>query len=230
MTYQELLTDEKWLNKRKIILERDKYSCQMNGCSKIQPDLGKLKHKEKLNDLLKITNDTEPRLVNTITNNTTSIIIENKYRNLTGRDFTETIPIISKLPEIMKESEIMIYYFEPIYESSNGKSLLSQILLKKYAVYGEVIQSLNVHHKKYIKNRKPWDYDDNDLITYCCDCHLEVHNNDYIPVLDEKGNVIGTTEKCWKCNGAGHLKEYNYYYAGICFSCLGEGITLSNLL
>jgi hypothetical protein len=31
--------------------------------------------------------------------------------------------------------------------------------------------TLNVHHKKYIYGRKPWEYDNADLITLCEDCH-----------------------------------------------------------
>lgn len=31
--------------------------------------------------------------------------------------------------------------------------------------------TLNVHHKKYIKNHKPWEYNEDDLITLCDDCH-----------------------------------------------------------
>jgi len=30
---------------------------------------------------------------------------------------------------------------------------------------------LNVHHKRYINGNAPWDYPDDDLITYCADCH-----------------------------------------------------------
>lgn len=34
---------------------------------------------------------------------------------------------------------------------------------------------LNVHHKRYVTGRKPWEYPDHDLITLCDDCHGEVH-------------------------------------------------------
>ena len=36
-TYSELLKSEKWINKRTIILERDKYTCQKNGCQNTFP-------------------------------------------------------------------------------------------------------------------------------------------------------------------------------------------------
>jgi hypothetical protein len=31
--------------------------------------------------------------------------------------------------------------------------------------------SLNVHHKRYVKGRLPWQYTDKDLLTVCEDCH-----------------------------------------------------------
>jgi len=34
---------------------------------------------------------------------------------------------------------------------------------------------LNVHHKKYIYGKEPWDYPNELLITLCEDCHEEEH-------------------------------------------------------
>ena len=34
---------------------------------------------------------------------------------------------------------------------------------------------LNVHHLRYIAGRKPWEYDDEDLITLCAKCHKKRH-------------------------------------------------------
>lgn len=35
--------------------------------------------------------------------------------------------------------------------------------------------SLNVHHRKYIAGRKPWEYPDEDLVTFCEHCHGQHH-------------------------------------------------------
>ncbi len=35
--------------------------------------------------------------------------------------------------------------------------------------------SVQVHHKKYIMNKNPWDYPDEDLITLCRYCHKTEH-------------------------------------------------------
>ena len=43
---------------------------------------------------------------------------------------------------------------------------------------------LNVHHIEYNKGKKPWEYDDGDLITLCDDCHTELHNEPNIELGD----------------------------------------------
>ena len=35
---------------------------------------------------------------------------------------------------------------------------------------------LQVHHKKYIKGRLAWEYDESNLVTLCSECHKEIHN------------------------------------------------------
>lgn len=37
-------------------------------------------------------------------------------------------------------------------------------------------KTLHVHHKVYIKNAQPWEYENNYLITLCHDCH-EIEEN-----------------------------------------------------
>jgi hypothetical protein len=38
---------------------------------------------------------------------------------------------------------------------------------------GDTEKTLAVHHKRYIRDKKPWEYDPNDLMTLCEDCHQE---------------------------------------------------------
>ena len=35
--------------------------------------------------------------------------------------------------------------------------------------------TMHVHHLKYLMRYEPWEYDDDDLITLCDDCHAEWH-------------------------------------------------------
>lgn len=37
-------------------------------------------------------------------------------------------------------------------------------------------KTLHVHHKKYFKGRKPWEYDDSELICLCSTCHESCHD------------------------------------------------------
>jgi hypothetical protein len=36
-------------------------------------------------------------------------------------------------------------------------------------------ESLNVHHRRYIPGRKPWEYPDEELATFCEVCHVNHH-------------------------------------------------------
>lgn len=51
---------------------------------------------------------------------------------------------------------------------------------------------LHVHHKRYIKGRKPWEYDDHELITVCANCHEQIHAtkaaiDEILPYFDHDG-------------------------------------------
>ena len=63
-----------------------------------------------------------------------------------------------------------------------------------------VMPRLNVHHKVYYRNRKLWDYKDDELVTLCEDCHHYIHSlkNIGIPIVEENTNgkvtLIGRTQ------------------------------------
>ena len=41
---------------------------------------------------------------------------------------------------------------------------------------------INVHHKFYIHEKLPWEYEDADLITICNLCHIDIHRKKKIPI------------------------------------------------
>lgn len=49
---------------------------------------------------------------------------------------------------------------------------------------------LQVHHKKYIQERMPWEYAEEDLITLCNECHNIYHSESLIPIYDKLLNLI----------------------------------------
>jgi len=89
-------------------------------------------------------------------------------------------------------------------------------------------KGLNVHHKYYIEGKKPWEYDNDALITLCQDCHKLEHQTKQTPVyrsLHEK-NIMGYAQICDRCDGSGYLPQYSHVEGGICFKCQGEGVCL----
>ena len=82
---------------------------------------------------------------------------------------------------------------------------------------------LNVHHKYYITNYLPWEYNEECLITVCVDCHLYIHENEEIPVYTSNDfSEKLSLKKCSRCKGMGYIDYYNFYMDGICFKCNGE--------
>lgn len=88
---------------------------------------------------------------------------------------------------------------------------------------------LNVHHKYYIKNSLPWDYEDDALVTLCDECHKKIHKTINIPVYRNakiKEAFIGNAELCNRCGGGGYLPQYEHVENGVCFKCWGEGVII----
>jgi len=70
---------------------------------------------------------------------------------------------------------------------------------------------LQVHHKRYIKGLKPWEYGAKDCVTLCRGCHASEHGLikpkfgwEYVGEED-LGDLIGTCEHC------GSSLRYNFY-------------------
>ena len=90
------------------------------------------------------------------------------------------------------------------------------------------ITPLNIHHKYYILGRKPWEYDNDALITLCPHCHQKRHLQTKIPLFELNNHQLrqikDNLQICDRCGGAGYLPQYHYYLGGICFKCHGEGV------
>ena len=84
---------------------------------------------------------------------------------------------------------------------------------------------LHIHHKYYIKDRNPWEYENEALVTLCAECHQKRHNTTNIPLYSaEKELLITNLPMCNRCQGRGYIPQYHYYCEGICFKCFGEGV------
>ena len=99
-------------------------------------------------------------------------------------------------------------------------------LSKVFRFISEDDLMLNVHHICYREGREPWEYEEQELVTLCPECHEKVHNESKIPVYDKKGKIIKIAKICDRCKGAGYIPLYKNVQNGICFKCGGEGVLL----
>lgn len=60
-------------------------------------------------------------------------------------------------------------------------------------ICGSTEKTLHVHHKKYIRNRKVWDYDNDYLVSLCDNCHNIEHN--YTDIVKDLKELINYTIK-----------------------------------
>lgn len=57
---------------------------------------------------------------------------------------------------------------------------------------GDNSKQLHVHHKGYIKDREPWDYDNEQLVCLCEACHEDLHGSvDLLKLICTYGNYDG---------------------------------------
>lgn len=81
---------------------------------------------------------------------------------------------------------------------------------------GDKLTTLNVHHKKYNNDCKPWEYDNDTLVTICEHCHFEVEElkksiKDFssIKVYKSVGWPSGTRIMFLSVNGICSLNVYD---------------------
>lgn len=86
----------------------------------------------------------------------------------------------------------------------------------------------HVHHKFYIKDKLPWEIEDQGLVTLCNKCHKAVHATQEIPVVERSRNtateLYKEKPKCDRCGGIGYFEQFGHVYDGICFKCHGNTI------
>lgn len=97
-----------------------------------------------------------------------------------------------------------------------------KMILKKELVKISNPTFIHVHHKYYIKDKFPWEYSDDALITVCSDCHKKIHTSEKIPFYTDNSmsDDLGLTP-CYRCEGVGEFPEFKHVQNGICFRCGG---------
>lgn len=82
---------------------------------------------------------------------------------------------------------------------------------------------LEIHHTKYYRAHRPWEYDINDVMVLCSECHQLLHRRLGITIFQEGGKKIDELELCSHCKGDCRFPEYEHLLGGKCFKCLGCG-------
>ena len=91
-------------------------------------------------------------------------------------------------------------------------------------VYTSIQYYIHVHHKCYVLNILPWEYNEDDLIALCHICHDNYHQtNEVIVFLNQDKKIrINNLTPCNRCNGTGYLSEFLHIDSGICYKCQGS--------
>ncbi len=102
------------------------------------------------------------------------------------------------------------------------------LIVSPVSIIPEILPSdkpyfLQIHHNYYIKNKLPWEYSNEALITLCNWCHWDFHQNNRVPFYEteEKLTKLQYT-LCHRCSGSGWFPEFKHVESGICFHCRGE--------
>lgn len=118
---------------------------------------------------------------------------------------------------LVRHKSGMLYFLVNLKDADLSK------VKTKTAYLTETPLFLNVHHKHYIIQHKAWEYDDEDLVTLCNECHTKVHQSIGAPVYSDKNGFMKEIQltPCLRCGGTGYFPEYKHVEHGICFRCRG---------
>jgi 5-methylcytosine-specific restriction endonuclease McrA len=217
MSYQEELKQPEWQTKREEILLRDASKCQK--CSKDRPRIRGLLKDFGVNSIDQLREKDYSLFGPAVgeQNNYENLgFIKGIFLNMAKYIGDRSIPFnLSNLVFALQRQE-PLHPFQVKYK-------YELVAFYKSALDEQDHVDFNIHHRFYIKGKKPWEYESDALITLCASCHTKVHKEVDIPVYDEYGARVGTAEVCGKCSGSGYLAEYSYFQGGVCFKCMGEG-------
>lgn len=74
---------------------------------------------------------------------------------------------------------------------------------------GEDGKTLHVHHKKYTNGKDPWDYNNDNFVTLCNDCHGIISNK--FGIILEKATNLKYDASCFKKEILHTVYEYVYF-------------------
>lgn len=233
MSYQELLNTKEWNNKRSEIIERDNKCCTVCGRTDSNflrnfPDIHlcfnknvEIVHESISDSKLTIEEHKIRNNIKTITIIATKeclVGISSEEKNIYLIDPDVNITSINVEFLMIKKAKLSNNSDIYIITTENKNLDLSNILIPQISDFQLI---LNVHHKYYITGRKPWEYDNNVLVTLCNECHSKIHIVSHVPYFDENFKDRNLMP-CKRCFGTGYFPEYKHIEKGICFRCNGN--------
>jgi hypothetical protein len=91
---------------------------------------------------------------------------------------------------------------------------------------GDKESTLHVHHKEYFNGREPWEYDEENFVTYCYVCHKVVEDiNGTVKVID-----FVSAKKMYNDSGSLHsimvsfVHDFLVYVAAYIYEANSQGI------
>lgn len=161
--------------------------------------------------------------------------IHNKITKIGKYNVKHNIIFVAFDNIITNKCHVLVTKETPYYIQNQGsiKYNVINIIFEKFLIYIQTpiqMSGLNIHHKYYIYNHSPWEYENDALITLCENCHKNRHEKSKIPIYNSNKEFIGYTTICPKCGGSGYLSQYSHIEHGICFNCGGEGVILNENL
>ena len=204
--YQESLKDPEWNIARHKIFKRDKYQCL--NCynddflinnkikKKYQIQEGQILEVKECVNVLKMFNPGDNRFDRYLYQ---VIFYEQEGNKPLKSEILSHVFLDTTELKSFKGLEIFHLNIRGFFE--NTKTLEERIIFRiinpnlidsKRLFY---IRKLRLHHKYYIKGKKPWDYPDEALMTLCDSCHERFHQNNSVPIKNLIGSVIGFVPK-----------------------------------
>lgn len=239
-TYEELLLDTRWKNKRLAIISRD-----LNKCSYCHNEALAKEHshgKFVVDELYGVSFDGyhkfwRARSEDPASGETFSAVLLTKELDRKKQYVAYYTKVKSgkRLVIMLRESLkfkrpklgcISIDDVQQVYERLLVEHReITKEILSEPETWNELewvfTLGLQVHHLCYRKGKAPWEYNDDELKTACICCHEDIHGKMQIPVYDAEGVLIEHYTPCKRCRGVGWFPEYSHVEAGVCFRCKG---------
>jgi len=138
---------------------------------------------------------------------------------LANREFSKALSPMLNAALLKYEKNVLYDNFEVVVDTENIYFVEDAADMKAYLKQSK----LHVHLKCHRKGIEIWEHSNEEYTTLCNICHNTVHQNQFIPYYNEKGDDFELLTPCHKCEGSGYLATHKHIDNGICVECDGRG-------